>query len=128
MSSNQRENERKARKNAKTKKKMKLLWILIAAIAAVIVVLKVCEVDFSKLFRFSNGSPAIRSRCWWILFIPRIRITFRDSFSKSIVLCISLTVSLFVDCTPISSWISPGRIFSIRVSSSSFKRSADISK
>ena len=54
MSSNQRENERKARKNAKTKKKMKLLWILIAAIVAVIVVLKVCEVDFPKLFSFSK--------------------------------------------------------------------------
>lgn len=50
MSSNQRENERKARKNAKTKKKIKLLWILIAAIAAVIVVLKACEIDFSGFF------------------------------------------------------------------------------
>lgn len=56
MASNQRENERKARKNAKTKKKIKLLWILIAAAAAVIVVLKVCEIDFSKLFSSENNS------------------------------------------------------------------------
>ncbi|MDE6723799.1 MAG: hypothetical protein K2J55_06355 [Eubacterium sp.] len=54
MASNQRENERKARKNAKAKKRMKILWILVIAIAVIIVVLKVCEVDFSKLFSSEN--------------------------------------------------------------------------
>ena len=41
---------------------------------------------------------------------------------------ISLIVAPFVDCTPISNWISPGRIVPINASSSSLKRSAEISK
>ncbi|MDE5605082.1 MAG: hypothetical protein K2I73_05815 [Eubacterium sp.] len=56
MPSNQRKNERIARKNAKTKKKLKFLWILVILIVAIIIVLKVCEIDFSKLFSSDNES------------------------------------------------------------------------
>ncbi|MDE6658743.1 MAG: hypothetical protein K2K01_01335 [Eubacterium sp.] len=58
MPSNQRKKERIARKNAKAQKKLKVLWILIIAVVAIIIVLKVCEVDFSKLFHSSNESQS----------------------------------------------------------------------
>ena len=47
---------------------------------------------------------------------------------KSIVLWIARIVSGFVDCTPISSWISPDRMVLISSSSFSLNRSAEISK
>lgn len=58
MSSNERQEERKAKKIAKDLKKQRIIWIVLAVVILVIAVLKISEIDFASLkdkFTDENG-------------------------------------------------------------------------